>query len=432
LTCRAQRSDRVVEGGAHEIHRKAGRSDATSETFSLLVNVAGSAEILHDEHSALLEPGALSFVDGSQATALNLPAHYRQIIVQFPRDMICRRYPALIRNVSARLDADDANTSLFVQMSSATAARLPLLTHDARNHVFDAMAALLGALPCTASSRSTSERRLARAMADIDARLSDPELCPAALAGLQGISRRQLDNIFAEHGLSVERVIWDRRVDRAIRLRTERLSAVSRKPNWKLSTPPIGRRARQRALQHGTRDADLQRQHCTIRAQAEVPLLPKAVAFHEPHQRRALQALRELKRHRIRACPFGYDRTRLPGQWRARLAASLLDRHGRHGGRLQPQLDLGRRRQELLQLSARTPRLHRIACARARLDRLPQLGPRRADLKHELSLHALQARQLGGRETARLLGTRGRVTGVGGDRYRHRKTRGQDSGAPSS
>jgi AraC family transcriptional activator of tynA and feaB len=205
----------VVEGGAHEIHRKAGRSDATSETFSLLVNVAGSAEILHDEHSALLEPGALSFVDGSQATALNLPAHYRQIIVEFPRDMICRRYPALIRNVSARLDADDANTSLFVQMSSATAARLPLLTHDARNHVFDAMAALLGALPCTASSRSTSERRLARAMADIDARLSDPELCPAALAGLQGISRRQLDNIFAEHGLSVERVIWDRRVDRA-------------------------------------------------------------------------------------------------------------------------------------------------------------------------------------------------------------------------
>jgi hypothetical protein len=64
----------VVEGGPHEIHRKADRRDATSETFSLLVNVAGSAEIVHDRRSALLVPGAVSLVDGSQALTLNLPA----------------------------------------------------------------------------------------------------------------------------------------------------------------------------------------------------------------------------------------------------------------------------------------------------------------------------------------------------------------------
>lgn len=206
----------TVEGAAHQIHRKADQRDATSETFSLLIQDGGSSEVAHCRRSALLLPGQFSLIDGSQAVDLDLSPRYQQLIVQFPRTMIGRHYPHLLRSASGQPLAPEPATDILAQMARATAVHMPLLSDDARVHVFQAMIALLGALPCAhAPGRSTVERRFARAMADIEAGLSDPDLDPAALAGQQRISRRRLDAIFAERGLSVERVIWDRRLERA-------------------------------------------------------------------------------------------------------------------------------------------------------------------------------------------------------------------------
>jgi AraC-like DNA-binding protein len=73
---------------------------------------------------------------------------------------------------------------------------------------------MLGALEPGSGDSSPSRRRLARALVELEAQLADPELTAATLAAQQGISRRRLDAIFAEHGLSVQSLIWERRLVR--------------------------------------------------------------------------------------------------------------------------------------------------------------------------------------------------------------------------
>jgi AraC-like DNA-binding protein len=207
----------VVTGdGPQLVRREAGRHDSTSETFVLIVNVASIAELSYRSRDTQLPPDALAVMDGAHGCCLSFAASYEQIVIQFPRALIGRRHPDLLRSSGLQPVADDPATQLLVQMASVAAAPIPAVSHAARGHLSDAMLSMLGALSCVVPGRrSTAQRHLEHALADIEARLSDPDLCPDAIAGLRGISRRRLDSIFAEHGLSFERVLWDRRLDRA-------------------------------------------------------------------------------------------------------------------------------------------------------------------------------------------------------------------------
>ena len=96
----------------------------------------------------------------------------------------------------------------------AMAGPLPSLTFSQRAAAFEGVIGILGALRPEPTGSSIAHR-FARAIADIDACLSDSALDAARLANLQGISRRRLEMAFAARGLSVHRVIWDRRLERA-------------------------------------------------------------------------------------------------------------------------------------------------------------------------------------------------------------------------
>jgi AraC-like DNA-binding protein len=96
---------------------------------------------------------------------------------------------------------------------AALAGRVEHLAPEQRAYALDAILGLLGVLSVGAHD-SVAARRFARALADISAQVSDPELSADAIASMQGVSRRRLESIFAERGTTIGAVIWNQRLER--------------------------------------------------------------------------------------------------------------------------------------------------------------------------------------------------------------------------
>lgn len=205
----------VIERAARAVERTVGMGDAAAGTFKLLLQSSGEALVRHVGRRSRLTPGDMVLLDPARPFRLEMEPAYRQVVLELPRSLVLRHQPSLLGRAGARLDgAEPAHAALFRSLDVIVEklAQLPP-TQQARlqQGVLGLMGSLLGA---ERLATSTAERRFARACADLEANLTDPELSPGVLARLQGISRRRLDAICAGRGLSLERRIWQRRLER--------------------------------------------------------------------------------------------------------------------------------------------------------------------------------------------------------------------------
>lgn len=205
----------VVQDAAAVVQRSVHGPDAASHTFKLLLQTHGRAQLAHGGRRVELATGDLVLMDGAQPFRMELAPGYRQAVFELPRSWVSRRCGALLERVGQGLPAAEPACQLLFQTSLALLKQLPGLSSAQRAPLLDVLLALLVACARPgATLADPRESRLARARADIDAHLSDPELDAARLARLQGISRRHLDAIFAARGQSLERSIWERRLER--------------------------------------------------------------------------------------------------------------------------------------------------------------------------------------------------------------------------
>ncbi len=215
-----------LEGGAHRVERRVMSKDASSDVLNVILQLRGASTFRQSGRRGELGPGDLVLIDGAQNFDLELGAAYSQLVLQLPRELIARRHGGLLGRVAEHLAAESPVTKLVFDAARAMATPMPRLTLLQRAAAFDGMIGILGALRPERAG-SPVDDRFARAIADIDACLSDPALDAVRLADLQGTSRRRLEIAFAARGLAVHRVIWDRRLERAA---------------WALADPAQGRR----------------------------------------------------------------------------------------------------------------------------------------------------------------------------------------------
>ena len=206
----------LVQDGPRALERAVLGADAATETFKLLLQLRGQARLSHCGRRAVLEPGDAVLIDGAQSFRLELEPSYAQAVFELPRRVVGRRCQSVIGRAGERLRASEPAPQLLLQGARAIVERLPLLGAAERAPLLDSVIAVLGSFAASLDPpRSATEQRYARALADLDGLLGDPELSAALLARLQGISRRRLDAIFAARGPSAERLIWDSRLERA-------------------------------------------------------------------------------------------------------------------------------------------------------------------------------------------------------------------------
>jgi AraC family transcriptional activator of tynA and feaB len=203
-----------ISNVAERVQRTVNPRDEASGFVKLLLQMRGESLIAVDGKRARLAAGDLTLLDGARAFAIELGSDYEQLLFQLPRELVARRYELLLGRVGQALRGDEPGHALVFDALSALVKHLDALSEGHRAQTLESIIALLGALEPAPIESSTSRRRLARAFVDLETHLADPELSAGMLASLQGISRRRLDAVFAEHGNSVERSIWDRRLER--------------------------------------------------------------------------------------------------------------------------------------------------------------------------------------------------------------------------
>jgi AraC family transcriptional activator of tynA and feaB len=205
----------VIEEVARVVERDVQAGDRASGTFKVLLQAQGVAQVAHRGQHAELGPGDLVLIDGAQAFRMEMAPGYRQIVFELPRDLIGRRSSSLFGRAGDALSASLPAHGALSQALQGIVQHAPALAAQQRSGLLEVVVGLLSSLLGAGEPADNEERRWLRARADLDANLADPELNAARLARLQGISRRRLDAIFAAHGQSAERLIWERRIERA-------------------------------------------------------------------------------------------------------------------------------------------------------------------------------------------------------------------------
>jgi AraC-like DNA-binding protein len=199
----------IVEDAALALERPAENS---SDTLKLVLQSRGNARLKHAGQRVSLGAGDLTLVDGRLPFRLELEPSYRQSLVELPRSLVSRRHRWLLGRVGeAWSRAEPAHAHLFESLE-AIVKRLAGLSEAQRAPLLEAVLSLLASTHEPATGESRSEWRYARACADLEANLANPDLTAALLAELQATSRRHLDAIFSLRGMSIERRIWDLRL----------------------------------------------------------------------------------------------------------------------------------------------------------------------------------------------------------------------------
>jgi AraC-like DNA-binding protein len=172
-----------VASGPHQVHlRHPTRS--LEGMWAVLLQVEGESELRADRHRVSLRPGSAVVLCPDDELCIDLD-HYRQRIIIVPRTAMAA--PALLR---------------------------PLHADDPRLRALHAVAAAPASAPVTPWVRLalSPQVRLRRALEWIEGHLDAP---PDEVARAQRISRRGLDALFAEHGLTIAHALWEARLREA-------------------------------------------------------------------------------------------------------------------------------------------------------------------------------------------------------------------------
>ncbi len=172
-----------VASGPHQVHlRHPTRS--LEGMWAVLLQVEGESELRADRHRVSLRPGSAVVLCPDDELCIDLD-HYRQRIIIVPRTAMPP--PALLE---------------------------PLHADDPRMRALHAVAAAPASAPVTPWVRLAlgAQVRLRRALEWIEWHL---DASPDEVALAQGVSRRGLDALFAEHGLTIAHALWEARLRQA-------------------------------------------------------------------------------------------------------------------------------------------------------------------------------------------------------------------------
>jgi AraC-like DNA-binding protein len=199
-----------------------------SDDILLCLQVAGKGIFEQDGRQVVNEPGSLVLLDARRPFSSVFPSPARATTFKISRPIWSRAIAALTaRSIKAR----GAVAGLASGFLSMLPARLDLLDDGTRSKLAE-QALDLVALAFTAELQQngvvlSSARAMAllRLKTVIEARLSDAELKPAAVAFAAGISVRYANDLLSHEGLSIERYIQHRRLERCRRALEDPLQA---------------------------------------------------------------------------------------------------------------------------------------------------------------------------------------------------------------
>ncbi len=189
--------------------------------FYLCLQLSGTTGVNQDGRDAIIGPGDFHLQDTRRPYWSRYSETWRQLIVQIPRRALVARLASTSQLTARPVSYANNMGGLVSDYLRMVHARIDTLQDDERAHVgdqvLDLIAMVLAAhaagddLPKLSSARSVAMLQLRTA---IEQRLDDPALNPETAASAAGISVRYANALLAEEGLSLQRLIVLRRLER--------------------------------------------------------------------------------------------------------------------------------------------------------------------------------------------------------------------------
>jgi AraC-like DNA-binding protein len=185
----------------------------------LCLQKSGRSVMVQDGRQAVLEGGTLAVWDTLRPCVMTVPSPVRTLTLSIPRRALEARLGSLAPLAAHRLDATKPLVGLafqFLQMLPTHIDTLdPASALSVAEQALDLVALafsneLQHRLVALSSSRSVA---LLRLKASIEPRLSDPELKPPTAAAAAGMSVRYANELLSLEGTSIDRYIWNRRLE---------------------------------------------------------------------------------------------------------------------------------------------------------------------------------------------------------------------------
>ena len=185
--------------------------------FGILYILKGRENLVQAGREVTLEQGSFTLWDSTQPISFGLPQDLEKITLLLPQELVADRLPQAEDLVLRPVSGQRGPGALFATHLRALAregAALPLSgTAPILRATLDLLAISLTAIEDDAdgSYHRAMRRRIQEFVLQ---NLADPGLCPEDIARAAGISERQLHRLFQAGGQSVERWIWQQRLQR--------------------------------------------------------------------------------------------------------------------------------------------------------------------------------------------------------------------------
>ncbi len=194
---------------------------AEDNVFFLCLQVTGNGALSQDGRDAAVGPGDFALLDAQRPNTARFSGPYEQIVLKIPhRDLKARLTPSSQLTACAVQHSNGFGglVSEYVRLLPSRVAKLqPMEKACIAEQVLDLIALALTAHSSTEGGASLSSARavaLLQLRTVIEARLHDPSLNPETAAAAAGISVRYANALLANEGMSLQRLIVSRRLER--------------------------------------------------------------------------------------------------------------------------------------------------------------------------------------------------------------------------
>ncbi|WP_242905700.1 helix-turn-helix domain-containing protein [Actinomadura terrae] len=187
--------------------------------YKLGVQLTGRCVLTQDGREAPLSPGDLTIYDTTRPYTLAFDGSYRQLVLMFPRRLLCLPEDAVAGVTATRFSGRRGLGALLSAFLVQLAQHLDELGDPAGqrlgDNIIDLLVTLLAERTDVAAGTTEARRRalLVRVRAYIESHLDDPDLTPDAIAAAHYVSIRHLYNLFHAEGTTVAMWIRGRRLE---------------------------------------------------------------------------------------------------------------------------------------------------------------------------------------------------------------------------
>jgi len=211
----------LIDAPAHRVSRGSGKlRDSLDDSFKLLFQLRGASRIQTDRQAVRLVPGGWGLYDPREPYSVHNLDRTSLLVLQIPRGRLRGLEGARLYASVPAGAADGGMPALFGSLLRSLCGQLSDLPDDAGAALSETILGLLNYTLSSDGEMATEHPALpavlkARVRQYVQRNLDDPDLTLDRIADAMRCSKRYLHHVFQDESQTLDRQIWDARLEHA-------------------------------------------------------------------------------------------------------------------------------------------------------------------------------------------------------------------------